>query len=144
MAENIGGTDLFSSGGHVWHWQPAPVADKRMTSVGVRGAARIVTAIGARTCLIAGKHGGPAVLKATGASRATADAALDTIEQAILAARDGGESQAWADDSGRDGDELVVTAYRPTGPRRYAVVGSTWNAWQFYTAEVVDLTGGET
>ena len=143
MAENVGGADIFGSGGHAWRWASAPVAAKQFSAVGMTGAGRIVLAVGAQPCAIeggdGGTPGGPAVLKASGANRAAADAALDALEAPIEALKRSGAEQTWTDDCGRTGSNLVVVDYVPAGGRHYATVGGTVKAWQFYRCLLAEL-----
>jgi len=144
MAENIGGADLFGSGGHAWRWGRAPVGAKEFTAVGLTGAGRIALFTGAQPCVISGGDGaaggeGPAVLKASGASKAAADAALDALEAEIETLRRSGEEKTWEDDCGRSGSNLVVVGYERVGGRRYATVGSTVYLWQFYRCTLAEL-----
>jgi len=143
MAENVGGADLFGSGGHAWRWASAPVGAKEFTAVGLTGAARMVLTVGAQPCTIeggdGGPPGGPAVLKASGDSRALADAALDALEATIEDLKRSGEENTWEDDCGRTGSNLVVVDYVRVGGRKYAKVGATWHAWQFYRRALAEL-----
>ena len=143
MAENIGGADLFGSGGHAWRWGSAPVGAKEFQAVGMTGAARIVLGVGAQPCAIeggdGGPPGGPAVLKATGASRAAADAALDILETAIETLKRSGDEKTWQDDRANTGSNLVVMDYIRVGGRHYSVVGTTWRVWQYYRCLLAEL-----
>jgi len=147
MAENIGGSDLFGSGGHVWHWLAQDQSAKLLQTVGTSGAARMVLGDGPMVAVISGRAAGgtqiaPALLKASGNSRAAADTGLDAIEAAIEAERRAGEPRTWEDDAGHGGDWLVVTGYEPLGPREYGRQGDDWVCWQRYRATVMDLSGG--
>ncbi|HUW99674.1 MAG TPA: hypothetical protein VMY35_01745 [Phycisphaerae bacterium] len=147
MAENIGGNDLFSSGGHVWHWTAHEQSANVLQTVGTVGAARMVLGDGPKVAMIAGRSAGgmqlaPAVLKAEGDSKAAADTAMDALEDAIEAERKAGEPCSWEDDAGHTGDYLVVTGYEPLGPREYGREGDDWRCWQRYRATVMDLSGG--
>ncbi len=141
MAEHVNNKPLFASGGHVWQWEAEAIAPKTLRTVGTTGAARMVLNVGERAAVIAGRGGGPAVLKASGSSRAAADAALSVLEDAITALRRSGQAVPWEDDQGHTGTLLVIDDYRPAGPRVYGQAGGTWFAWQFYTARVLDLAG---
>lgn len=148
MAENVGGSDLFGSGGHAWRWGKAPVGAKEFTAVGMTGAGRITLTVGSQPCVIEGgdgsrQKGGPAVLKASGASKAAADAALDALEAPIEALRRSGDDKTWEDDCGRTGSNLVILDYARVGGRWYAksTVGgdTTWHVWQYYQCLLAEL-----
>jgi hypothetical protein len=139
MAENIGGTNYFSSGGHVWNWRSDEVIDKRVGTVGVRGQCRIVTHQSSRECVIEGVDGGPAILKAAGADRAAAGAAMRLLTEAIEAVRRSGQIATWEDDVGRTGDAIAVHDVQWIGARQYSGDGTI--CWQFYRATLVELTG---
>jgi hypothetical protein len=140
MAENIGGSNLFSSGNHAWHWGGEPVGAKEFQAVGTTGAARIVLGVGPQPCLIAGGDGTPAVLMATGNTKALADAALDALETAIEALKRSGTEKTWEDDAARTGSHLVILDYRRQGPRRYSrTAAGAWKVWQFYFADLAEL-----
>ena len=143
MAENVGGADIFGSGGHAWRWGSAPVVAKEFQAIGMTGAARMVLAVGAQPCTIeggdGGPPGGPAVLKAGGATKALADSGLDALEGAIDALKRSGEAKAWEDDRANSGSNLVVVDYTPAGGRHYARVGETWSVWQFYRCLLAEL-----
>jgi len=141
MAENIDGNDLLGSGGHVWMWGARQQTAKTLRTVGVAGAARMVTVRGERPVAIVARGGGPAVLKASGASRAAADTALDALDAAIQAYVDSGEAVAWADDKGRSGSYLVLTHFQPADDRTYNNEAGTWHAWERYTLTGVELGG---
>lgn len=140
MAEHINNQDLLGSGGHQWRWGEPVMVDKTLGTVAVRGASRYITHRGPRPATIAGKGGGPALLKAVGANRAAADAAMTDIEDAIEDLVLSGSVVAWEDDCGHSGDRLVLTRYRRSGPRIYSA--DSTRCWQRYVLEVMDLTGG--
>jgi len=144
MPENINGTNLLSSGGHGWQWSGPAGLTKRISTAGVKGEYAFSVGVGARPGRIAGaaQSRGPALLCATGATRALADAALTAIEAPIEALIESGQAVAWEDDAGRSGSRLVLTAYRPMGPRTYGMQGATHHAWQHYVIEFVELDGG--
>ncbi|MFA4945757.1 MAG: hypothetical protein WC789_13800 [Lentisphaeria bacterium] len=140
MAENIGGTDLLGSGGHVWHWLEKPLVEKRLTSVGATGEGRIVLASGGMAFRIVGAHGEPPLFRVSDAVLATAKTAMNAIEAAIQSLRDSGVPQTWEDDVGRTGSYLVITSFVP-GPRQYGYSGSTWQIWETYELAGVELAG---
>ena len=140
MSENIGGSDLFGSGGHVWLWGAKGVSAKVVGSVGVAGVARFVLGTGGRPFQVVGK-GGPALLKASDSTKAAADAALNTLIDAIQNAVDTGTIYSWEDDASRTGDALMIASFQPAGPRRYGRTGGAWQAWQYYTCGGIDLLG---
>ena len=147
MAENVGGADIFGSGGHAWRWGSAPVGAKEFTAVGMTGAARMVLAVGAQPCTIeggdGGPPGGPAVLKAGGDTKALADAALDALEAPIEALKRSGDEKTWEDDRANTGSNLVIMDYVGVGGRRYgrttAGEDETWSVWQFYRCLLAEL-----
>jgi hypothetical protein len=141
MGEAVNNVDLFGSGGHVWAWDQPDGFSKRITTVAVAGAAMIRTQVGPRACRIIGRDGGPALLRASGADWAGASAALDALEQLIEDLRDAGTSCPWTDDAGRGGSALVVVEYQRAGARAFGPAGDAYEAWQFYTAVLVELTG---
>jgi len=145
MAENIDGSDLLASGGHQWHWDgPAP-AGKVVGTAGVAGGWSMVTAVGPRRGRVAGLGGrGPALLTASGASKAEADTYMDVLEGAIAGLVVSGEAVEYEDDAGHVGTRLTLTAYRRVGPRTYAVAGATNHCWQRYVLELLELDGGPT
>jgi len=135
MAEGIGTGNPFSSGGHRWTWGDREGRAKEFVVPGVAGAGRMILTVGPRTGLVEG------ILKGTGATRALADSGLDTLEGAIQALAESGAASAWEDDQGHTGASLVVVGYAPQGPRQYAPVAGTWNAWQPYRTSVRELDG---
>ena len=145
MSENIGGDNLFGSGGHVWQWTPAAVADKTVGTISVRGAARMVMTIGPAFVRILGRDGGPALLKGT--SEVSFSKANDDLEEQIFAitnARELGVAVAWEDDQGWTGKAIVVTGFNRVGPIYQASDGGTpeiFSQWQYYTAELMELQG---
>ena len=142
MAENVNGSDLFGSGGHVWQWGEAPVDRKVLGSIGVVGEAAATLRVRSCPVTITGRTGSPAILKATGADRAEADAALDVLESAIRTLQRAGTQCSWEDDSARTGSALLIQDYRRQGGRKYSQTGGTWSVWQDYTVTAIELTGG--
>jgi len=138
MAENINGSDLLGSGGHVWRWGPKNITAKGINPAGIAGEFSMVTALGARSCTVTGKRG-EALLTAAGASKAAVDAALNALENAIIALETTGEECTWEDDQGRTGTALVITGY-VKGAREYQQ-GATWAAWQHYTLGMKENDG---
>ncbi|NLF33260.1 MAG: hypothetical protein GX591_20535 [Planctomycetes bacterium] len=127
MAENIGGSDLFASGGHRWVWEPLHVPAKVVGAVGLQGDARTRLRIASRAGRI------------VGTLRAASDAALTTLEAAIEALAAAGEDVAAEDDAGRTMTHLVVESYRPTGLRQYAANGTIVQV--DYVVQVRNLLG---
>lgn len=142
MAENVNGSDVFTSGGHVWNWQQRQHTSKTLQTAGISGAAQVLISNGPRTVTVEGRRGGPALLKASGATRALADTAMDVLEAAIEALIDAGTLCSWEDDRGGTGTSLVVRRFAP-GRRTYNKVGATWHCWLDYTCEMVELSGGK-
>lgn len=140
MAENVNGSDLFGSGGHVWRWDQQRQLAKQLGTVGVIGESRMVTHAGARPVEICGRDGGPAILKATGNSRAQADTAMDALEAAIEDLRAAGTECTWEDDCARTGAHLVIVDFI-RADRTYNKAGSTWTAWQRYRVRALELWG---
>jgi len=136
MAENLGGSNPFSSGGHRWEWGDRPYTRSGSQAIGLTGAVSQLLSIGATPGRVIG------ILRTTGATRATADADLTVLEQAIIAKAVSGDVYAWEDDAGRTGSSALVLAYRRIGARRYSKTGSTFGAWQDYEAALAEL-GGE-
>ncbi|MFB3893217.1 MAG: hypothetical protein ACE15C_14470 [Phycisphaerae bacterium] len=140
MAENIGGSNLFGSGGHVWHWRSAEVARKQFGTIGVDGDGSITLRAGSAVAVIEGRDGGGAVLKVTGqANRAAADAAMDALENAIISLKQMGTENTWEDDCARTGSHLVIEDYQRMGGRLYSADGAI--CWQFYRCVVRELSG---
>jgi len=135
MAENIGGSNVFSSGGHRWIWGERQTVEKIATAVGVAGGALAHLLDGPRPGRIAG------ILRATGASRAAADSALDTLEAAVETLVRATGASEWEDDQGHTGTHLKVTRYVRQGRREYPKEAATWHAWQRYVCEVIELDG---
>ena len=140
MSENVGGSDIFGSGGHIWLWGPRLARAKTIRSVGISGAARFSLGNFERPFQIRGK-GGPALLKASGASKAAADTALNALWDAIEQLKDDGTISSWEDDQGRSGDALVITELIPAARRLYGKTGDTHYAWQHYLCSGVELEG---
>jgi len=138
MAEHVNNLDLFGSGGHQWKWRPREKFAKRLLTVGVKGAAGMVTALGAVRCTIEGpeRSGGPALLKATAASKALADSAMDALELAIINLRNSEIACPFEDDAGVTGDSLAVVDYEPVGGRLYGHTGANYICWQYYRCTV--------
>ncbi|MDD4891362.1 MAG: hypothetical protein PHU85_15685 [Phycisphaerae bacterium] len=132
MSEHIDNLDLLGSGGHVWLWDDRVREQKVVGSAGIVGAYSMITSLGERAGRIAGKNGARAVLKATGASKAVADAALNVIEAAIEAYCDLGTEVEWEDDQAHTGTALVLVSYRRIGGRLYGASGASVAVWQFY------------
>ena len=144
MSENVNGSDLFGSGGHVWTWGERRRTRKRLMTTAVAGEVSMVIGLGARPLTIQGRSAAPALLKTSGhASRALADAALDVLEAAIENLIDWGTECAWEDDCGRTGGMLVLEQYVPVRDRQYSrgSAGGTWTAWQYYRARGTELWG---
>jgi hypothetical protein len=142
MSEHINNETWLSSGGHQWQWGPLAAVRKTLTSVGIIGGWSGVTAIGPRPGRIAGRQGGPAMLKATGADRAAADVALTAIIATIESAVAYGYEYAWEDDQGHSGAALVLVRFMPVGPRIYGRSGGSLYANQPYVLDVADNEGG--
>lgn len=142
MSENVGGVDLFGSGGHLWIWDAPAVSQKVLEAVGTYGAARMTLGGSPRICTIAGDAGGPALLKASAASKALADAALSALELAITDLQLLGTAAGWEDDAGHTGSDIVVDQYIPAGPRRYSTGSDgTVYVWQPYRCRLIELSG---
>ena len=139
MAENVNGVDLFGSGGHVWLWGDRARNRKSLGTAGVVGEAQILVNLGRRPLTIAGVGRSPALLKATGVSRAAADAALTALERAIEACCDTGTVYTWEDPQGRTGAALTLHGYRRLGHREYS--GDNLTVWQYYRVEGAELLG---
>jgi len=135
MAEGIGEANPFSSGGHRWDWAPRVYVDKTVTTPGVAGAATMHLLDGPRPGRIAGR------LKASAASRALADTALDVLVAAIETLCRATVVSAWEDDQAHTGSSLKVMRFVPVGRRVYPRVGATYHAWQEYVVEVLELDG---
>jgi len=135
MAENIGGANPFSSGGHRWDWAPRVYGNKTVTTPGVAGAATMHLLDGPRPGRIVGR------LKASGASHALADAALDPLVAALETLCRATAVSAWGDDADHTGTSLKVMRFVPVGRRVYPRVGETYYAWQEYVVEVLELDG---
>lgn len=142
MSENINGSDLLGSGGHVWVWSEPDVTRKSVGSAAIRGEYHQVTSVGVRPGRIAGRDGRPALLKATAATKALADAALNVLEAAIEDLVTGGDQVEWEDDQDHSGIALVLTGFRRAGPRVYGKSGSDTAVWQRYALEFIELDGG--
>ena len=142
MSEHIDNGDLLGSGGHVWLWDDANITRKSVGSVAIIGTYGQVTAIGARAGRVAGRDGAQALLTASGASKAAADAAMTALEAAIEVLITGGDEVAWEDDHGHSGTALVLLKYNRPGHRKYGRDGSDWVAWQFYSLEFEERNGG--
>ncbi len=142
MAENVNALDIFGSGGHVWTWGRRQNTGKTLGSAGISGAASILIALGPRPVRIEGRNGGPALLTASGASRAAADTAMNVLETAIEGLIEAGTMCAWEDDRGGTGTAMVVKAFNP-GRRTYSTVGATVRCWLNYTCDMVELSGGK-
>jgi len=143
MSENVGGSDIFGSGPHVWVWGRAQQVAKTLRTVGTNGEARWPLLNAGRPGRITGVRG-PAVLKvaATQNTRALADAAMDTLEDTIEELRKLGTVSEWEDDTGRTGSQLVIVDYRPAGRRHYIRSSdSKWGCWQEYQCAVRELSG---
>jgi len=145
MAENVNGSDLFGSGGHVWRWAEPQRTRKLIGSAGLRGAWHDLVSAGGLPLTIEGLDGRPAVLRAaSAASRALADTAMDALESAIETLVAGGGEYAWEDDQGHSGSRLVLLSYRRAGRRLYAQQGGQWICWQMYRAAGIELSGSLT
>ncbi len=142
MAEHINDdADLLASGGHVWRWSEPPYTRKRIGSVGLRGEWSMTLAAGSRPGRIEGRTGGPAILKASGADQAAAEAAMGVLEDAIRDLVAAGDAVAWEDDQGNIGASLLLDAYRPT-QRVYSRDDTDVVIWQYYRLDIFDLDGG--
>jgi len=135
MAEQINQTTPFSSAGHRWHWGDQEIRAKEYGAVGVDGVGYSLLQNGARPGVVAG------VLKASGATRAIADAALDALETAIKTLCRSGLAYGWEDDCGHTGDSLVIKSYEQQGPREYGRMGAETVALQTYVVRVRELDG---
>ena len=144
MAENVNGEDLFGSGGHVWVWGEPPQVDKVLRTPGIIGAMNIKLLSGEWPVAIRGRNGGPALLRAGGATRADADAAMTALEDAIELLRETAAECTWEDDQGHTGSALVIKSFSRSGPRRYGREGTDWTCWQYYVCSMVELTGYRT
>ena len=141
MSENVNGSDLFGSGGHVWTWAEPVQSRKDLRTVGTSGQAGWPIQTGGREGLITGKGAG-GLLKAAGNDRAAADAALDVLEKAIEDLWRAGTVCAWADDQGHSGSGLQIAGYRRLGRREYSKLpDTTWRVWQRYQCRVLELSG---
>lgn len=135
MAENIGGTNPFSSAGHEWVWGPREVASKVIGAAGVAGVARSVIALGGRPGMVVGR------LKGTGATAALARTALVALEATLEGYVEDGTARTWADTDGATGSSLVCASLERVGPREVSLTGSTYAAWQSYRLTVLELDG---
>jgi len=146
VTEHINNSDLLGSGGHAWLWEDRERTQKVIGSAGILGVYSAVTGLHSRSGRIAGKGGGAAVLKATGADKAAADAAMSALELAIESLIDAGTEVDWEDDQGRAGSALVLVRYQRGGCRQYGrtVVGEVPSVavWQYYQLEVRENYGG--
>ena len=142
MSENINGSDMLSSGGHVWLWDDVGITRKSVGSVAIRGAYGQVTAVGVRAGRITGRDGSPALLTASGATKAAADTAMTTLEAALEDLIVFGDEVAWEDDHGHAGIALVLLKYARSGHRKYGRSGSDWVVWQNYNLTFEERTGG--
>lgn len=140
MSENINGTDLLGSGGHVWIWSPAQVVRKTVGTAGIIGVYGAVISIGAAPCLVAGKGGSAALLKATGAGKAASDTALNAIETAIEYLVKAGGEYPWEDDQSHTGTALQLLSFVRVRERLYNA-GNT-AVWQYYRLVAQELNGG--
>ena len=140
MSENIGGADIFGSGGHIWMWGARLSAAKTIRSVGVSGAARFSLGNFERPFQIRGKAG-PGLLKATGGDQAEADTALNVLIDVIELLKTSGTISSWEDDQGRSGDALMITDFQLAGRRLYGLTGSPYGAWAHYICGGVELEG---
>jgi len=138
MSENINSLTPFSSGGHVWSWGEKIRARKVLHAPGVKGAAEILIHAGERPLVIAGRDGA-ALLKATGETKAAADAAMGALESAIEALCDSGSEYPWEDDQGHTGTALVLHGYQRMGRRQYFAAGLV--VWQRYRVTGAELNG---
>ena len=141
MAEHINSVAMLSSGGHKWLWGPPNVIRKRLGAAAIVGEYSMVTSEGARGGRIVGRDGGNALLSATGATRALADAALNVLADALEALEQAGDEVAWEDDEGRSGTALVVTEYAADGTRQYGTNSGGWTAWQPYALAFLEMNG---
>jgi hypothetical protein len=136
LSENVGGVNLFSSGGHRWSWGRRQPRAKLFSATGVSGEGRIVLGLPGTPAVIQG------VLRGAGATRALADTALDALETAIKALVTSGQAKAFEDDEAHTGDSVVLETYDPHGPRLYGQTATAVvQAWQYYSVQVRDLTG---
>ncbi len=144
MAEHINNNaTLLASGGHTWLWGQPKVTGKSVGTVAVVGEYAAVISIGALPVRITGAHGGkPALLTASGASRAATDAAMTAIENTIELLIMRGTQVKWEDDQGHSGSALQLRKYTRMGARQYSDGGQT--VWQYYTIDAAELNGGFT
>ena len=134
MSENINGSDILGSGGHVWIWHDRNRAIKVMATVGVGGQASMLLGAHGRLLTVAGAEGAPAVLKAS------SNANLTALEAVIEALCNSGSAVSWEDPEGRSGSALVLLSYRRLGHRHYGASGTP--VWQFYRLEAMENSGG--
>lgn len=128
MAENIGGNDLLSSGGHRWDWTPPAVTEKVLGTAGTVGVA------GVRT------HVGAAVVVITGILKAACIDDMNNLINALVSMVTRREKYDWEDDQGSSGDALVLTSFAP-GRRQHAADGSG-RVWLPYTLTAEERAGG--
>jgi hypothetical protein len=134
MSELIGTANLLSSAGHVWIWSDQEQVRKGMVTPGAVGKGAMVLVNGAKAGLIVG------TLKATGASRAEANTAMNQLERPIEALRRSGAAVAWEDDCGHTGNSLQIIGYTLQGGRQYAAGGTI--VLQDYVIHIEELDGG--
>jgi hypothetical protein len=132
--EGIGTGNPFSSAGHRWTWGDQDQASKVLRATGVDGAGRMVLGNHARPGTIRG------ILKASGSTRALADAALDALVAVIEALRRAGTASTWEDDQAHTGSLLVVTGLR-LSPREYGSEGGQAVVMADYECAVLELDG---
>jgi len=133
MAENVNGQDLFGSGGHQWKWSEQERFAKRLVTAGCQGEGLMLVALAGMSGVIEGRNDGePAVLKASAASKAAADAAMNALEAPIRALRSTAAVVAYEDDTGAGGNNLILEDYVRVGGRRYGRQGANWRVWQHY------------
>lgn len=140
MSENINGYDLLGSGGHVWRWGEIKTTGKRVGTAAISGVYSMVTHVGGRPCRIEGRDDGPAILKASAADKAAADAALNALEQNLVDLETDGGEVSWEDDAGRSGTALVIAGYTPVR-RVYATSATGVEAWQYYHLDMYENEG---
>jgi len=133
MSEHIDNQDLLSSGGHRWLWETAPVSEKVLGTVGLRGNWSMAMGSGGVSGRIEGQ------LRVTAGSVGACTAALKALEAAIEALAASGSENAWEDDLGRSGTRLVVRGYLRAGPAQVYDGGLTM--WQQYVIPIRENSG---
>ena len=127
MSENVGGSNIFGSGGHTWQWGSEAVNEKVLATAGTTGAVGMVTSVG----------GCP--VKITGLLKADNAAALIALIQAIKTLTIHRTVCAWEDDLGQTGDALVLMDLT-IHERVHGA--TTTDAWARYTCTGDERQGG--